>query len=84
MSDDDRIELTNLEALEKATVEGNRQVLEKLIADTLKYLCDEGVPRDRLAAIATPAVFSAYCQYLEFAEPGWAALERDIRGGSLH
>ncbi len=84
MSDDDRIELTSLEALRKVTAEGNRVVLEQLIAAIVQYLYEEGVERDRIASIATPAVFTAYRKYLEYAEPGWAAIERDIVGGLPH
>ena len=79
------IVLDSLEGLARATSEGNRQVLEKLCKECVQFLYEQGVPRDRIAAIATPAIFEAFNKYLaDYAERGWAAIERDIRGGLPH
>ena len=82
---DDRIVLNDLDDLARARSEGDGEVLRQLIEQCVAFLQAQGVAHHRIAAIATPAVFEAYRKYLtEFADAGWASIERDIRGGLPH
>ena len=82
---DEIIELNSLEALEEAKAETKREVWEKLVSETYKFLLAQGVPRHRIGELATPAIDGAYSEWLtKFAEPSWAEVERDIRGGLPH
>ena len=57
-------ELNSLDVIEQATVEGISPELEQLIVSAVLFLHNEGVPRHRIAELATPAIFTAYRKYL--------------------
>lgn len=80
----DWILVDDLGELDRLRNEWKRWALGRVSTLVVQVLHEEGVPRDRIAAIAEPSVAKLYTQLAQAADSAAAAIERDILGAAMH